>query len=61
MVLILRVALLVPDADRSPDITIEFKDRIPDAKMQLKVTADINEVKYEVRRTGGEGYPTGFS
>lgn len=52
MVLLLRITLLAPDADRSPDITIELKDKRPDAKMQLKVTADVKEVKCGVRRLG---------
>ena len=47
---IFRAKLLSPDTDQSLDITIEFKGERPDAEMQLKVTADIEEQKYEIRR-----------
>lgn len=45
----LRAKLLSPDTDQLLDITIEFKGERPDAEMQLKVTADIERQKYEIR------------
>ena len=50
MVTPFRATGLVRDVDQSLDITIEFEDEKPDAEMQLKVTADIEEQKYEIRR-----------
>ena len=48
---IFRAKLLSPDTDQLLDITIELKDERPDVKMQLKVTADIKEVKYEIKES----------
>ena len=44
-------SLLAPEADQTLDITIEFKGERPDAEMQLKVTADIKEAKYKIRKS----------
>ena len=40
-----------PSTDRLLDITIELADGRPDAEMQLKVTADTKEKKYEIRKS----------
>ena len=50
MVTPFRATGLVQDVDQSLDITIEFEDEKPDAEMQLKVTADIERQKYDIRK-----------
>lgn len=35
-------------SDHIIDITIQFDREIPDAKLQLKVSADIREAKFEI-------------
>lgn len=42
-----------PGSDQHLDITIELKSETPNAELQLKVSADIKEVKYEVRKGKG--------
>ena len=42
--------LIAPDFDQEVDITIELKGKRPDRKRQLKVSADVKEEKYELRR-----------
>lgn len=37
--------------NKSVDITIELRDERPGAEMQLKITADVKEKKYEIRKS----------
>lgn len=41
-----------PTPDHTSDVSIEFTNALPEPRMQLKITADIKEQKYEVRRDG---------
>lgn len=51
MVLFVRDPYLAPDSDQPIDITIQLaRDRL-DADLQLKVSADIKEVKCKIRRS----------
>ena len=43
---------LAPNPDHTLDISIELTDMSPDSKMQLKISADVKEQKYGVRRDG---------